>query len=470
MHRSRNKYTSRLRPRNQAKNIEKKVNVQDFPDEVFSIIFEFYTEDIYWGNPWTLMHVCRQWRLAATHARKIWSRIMLTRASDHKSRRYRGYEVCDTERQLRGALARTVEGPIELCLRFDTEDTVSNSLIEVLRDAKAYLRIRALSIDGLFATRLQHFDFNGFTLPSLKRVTLSPPSSDLHERIRTTAPRLQFLELFWYEDNHLNWDVSNRENLTDFHIKGYGTLNDGGLKMVCSPPRLVNLSLGAFKIGIDKTISIPSLQSLRLMSTSIQGNMDLPRLKVLIMEESMIFSTEENPLTLPSLITFNVTDSMWGYIVAPSLHTLSIAQIHKSRNSGAVEPLVEQLTKPGCLSPRILHLDDSLIESNLLVRFLNGLHLLEEIDIGNNVPLTKVFFEALAGCSLPLKAQSEPGKPICPSLKSFKLSLHGIRNDPTQSITMKWPRLAVQARAKGQYPLAEALVCQRTGAQWMTML
>ncbi|KAG8801502.1 hypothetical protein FRC16_000340 [Serendipita sp. 398] len=136
----------------------------NFPDEVFSIIFEFYASSLSNNDPWILMQVCRRWRTLATDTRRIWSGILLAHVTNHISRRYGGYEVCHTEHLLRDALARSAGGPLDLWFEFgqleDVDsygvdntvaenaamDTIARTLIEVLRAAEAYLRIRSLYI------------------------------------------------------------------------------------------------------------------------------------------------------------------------------------------------------------------------------------------------------------------------------------------------------------------------------------
>ncbi|KAG8785701.1 hypothetical protein FRC15_000841 [Serendipita sp. 397] len=448
----------------------------DFPDEILTIIFEFYSEDRYHGDPWPLMHVCRRWRRAATYARRIWSRIILPDTTSHSSRRYCGYEVCHTSNQLQNALARAAGGPLEVRFEFgrsDTPETPSRRLINVLRDAKAYYRIHTLSVMGNSAQQLPSTTFDEFVFPELENAYLTNVPPNLIERIQRTAFRLHLLELPSYHMKDLNHDLSAQKCLRNLHISGGGVLSGSGLKIMCSPPGLVALSLTACRITLNKTLSIPTLQKLTLSCATLEGDLKLPQLQTLNMSYSAIFTTEETPLSLPCLATLEMYGSKVLYVFAPSLHTLSISKIPKAQSYDTMAPLdilTEQLIKPGRLSPRKLRLRYSVVDSKLLIRFLNELPLLEEIDFGDNVPLSKGFFEALAGCPLPLKAHLEPGKPTCPALKSFKLSLHGIRNDASEKIMMKWPHLAVQARAKGQYPIQEALIQEKHGVQWVSML
>ncbi|KAG8840241.1 hypothetical protein FRB91_006380 [Serendipita sp. 411] len=51
-------------------------NLRTIPDEILSLIFEYYVESDTQASPWVLMSVCHQWRAAAVLARRIWSKIM----------------------------------------------------------------------------------------------------------------------------------------------------------------------------------------------------------------------------------------------------------------------------------------------------------------------------------------------------------------------------------------------------------
>ncbi|KAG8809921.1 hypothetical protein FRC17_003173 [Serendipita sp. 399] len=462
----------------------------EFPDEVFSIVFEFYVED-YYGSPWTLMHVCRRWRTTATHARRLWSRIMVTQAIPRfyepwePSRRYLNYEVCHREHLLRDALARVASGPLDIRLAFTTAehgiyrpeaDILGRGLIEVLRSEKAYLRIRCLEATRTSEAWLEHATFEEFEFPSLQRAILLTGSKDLVTRIQSTASRLQNLDLTQNGVDPFNWNLSPLKYLTDLRLTKYGRpAGDGGFRMIASARHLVNLILNLVNISTRETLSIPTLQRLNLWLSQIDVPLDLPQLQILSLNNSTIFTTKECPLTFPSLVTLNVEGCKLDglFYIAPQLHTLSISQISdisKPPRKSRFSIMLEQVVKSGFLSSRRLCLSRVSMDSKLLVEMLREMPQLEEIEIGDGVPLQMVFFEAVGGCRILAKKTSEHREPVCTQLKSFRVSLHGIRKEATETAMLRWSHMAVQARAEGKYPLEQAFLKEKNSIRWVSML
>ncbi|KAG8816200.1 hypothetical protein FRC17_000407, partial [Serendipita sp. 399] len=473
---------SKLRPRNKvlAENLQKKWSgLRRFPDEVFSIIFELYVEDS--ENPWTLMHVCSQWRTAALHTRRIWSKIMLTHAPhvDGSSRRHLGSEVCHTETLLRNALARAAGGPLDIRLFVGHHNgllsrpfysDISCKLIDPLRADKAYLRIRRLEATLTDFKWLRHLTFDGFEFPSLESAVLHTVPCDLNERVLKTASRLRSLRLNQNVLCPVDWDLSKLKYLTDFRLDmGWMSFGDGGFKTISSIPNLVNLYLSAARINRCKTLSIPTLKNLTLDCSHIIDDLELPQLQNLIMHNSSISATAGHPLALPSLTMLGINSCGMGdhFYIVPALQTLSISQDFGG-GLRQFEQFMENVIKPEYISPRILRLHGINVASKLLVQFLAKLPQLEELEIGGEIQLSKPFFEALSGCRFHSTGTSEHEEPLCTQLKTLRISFNGISNETTYFDMLKWSHVAVRARAKGEYPFEQVFIKDRYSNRWNT--
>ncbi|KAG8809922.1 hypothetical protein FRC17_003174, partial [Serendipita sp. 399] len=344
-----------------------------FPDEIFSIIFEFYVEEA--GNPWLLMHVCSQWRTAARHTRSIWSRIMITHAPPlyyESTRRYQGYEICHTVSLLRNALARAAGSPLDIRLLVghydspisgDSYDDLSRRLIDPLHYDKSYLLIRRLETFGTDFEWLCHVTFDGFEFPSLEHAVLETGPCNLNKRIQSSALRLRSLHLKESGNGEVDWELSKFKRLTNFSLdRHWESSGDGAFKTIASISSLVSLYLRTTEINSFTTLSIPTLQTLNLYFTYIKDNLELPRLQTLVMFSSSIPATAEHPLMLPSLTTLELNSCALEdnfYIKAPILQTLSITEqlTRKVPLSERFEKFIEQVINPEYLSPQILCLE-----------------------------------------------------------------------------------------------------------------
>ncbi|KAG8816199.1 hypothetical protein FRC17_000406 [Serendipita sp. 399] len=309
--------------------------LRKFPDEVFSIIFELYVEDL--GNPWVLMHVCSRWRTAARHTRRIWSRIMITHASFHSSlRRFLGYEVCHTETLLRNALARAAGSPLDIIFSLSHRDGAEPrqsdyqllcGLVNLLRTEKAYLRIRSLEASSMSQEWLSHITFDGFKFPLLERASLATRLADLSAHILRTAPRLQSLRMSLVAG--VDWDLSKLMNITDLQLsRQRGVSRYTTFRTTSLAPCPVKLYLRMVNISNCGTLSIPTLQELVLFFSHIKSELSLPRLQVLSMIRSSIPATADHLVTLPSLTTLDIRSCTLEdqfYVTSPLLRTLSVA-------------------------------------------------------------------------------------------------------------------------------------------------
>ncbi|KAG8841110.1 hypothetical protein FRB91_005351, partial [Serendipita sp. 411] len=196
-------------------------SLRNIPDEILSLIFEFYVESDTWASPWVLMSVCHQWRAAAIRTRRIWSRILLTHAVHDPQRpherRWLGYEACHTIPLLQKALDRAADAPLHLSIDVGhrpeasvsgEEDTLSRQLLETLGTSGADRRIFELDAKFTSIEWINKIEFDKFEFSALEMAWLTTSLRNLNACIKKTSPCLRWLHLEKYPDDVLDWDLS----------------------------------------------------------------------------------------------------------------------------------------------------------------------------------------------------------------------------------------------------------------------
>ncbi|KAG8789918.1 hypothetical protein FRC15_000110 [Serendipita sp. 397] len=458
--------------------------VQLIPQEVLSIIFEFYMSNGF-QNPWLLMQICRQWRIAATHTRSIWSKIMVTSSRQRAAERrtFDGYEFCHTTALLRDALARTGQGPIDLRCNFNRTFRQQGSrnfaqrMFDVLRATGAHHRIRSLKIGDPHLNNindLEVVDLSGFQLFALKKVDLAWSSPGLNECIQKTAHRLEDLSFTTcYEDTRYDWDLSRQVALSDLlFYSSVEALGQVGAQMISSAPNLVNLSLISIKVEhpTDEPVSIPTLRLLHLNSTDIGCKVVFPNLEVLCIRNSTLSTSADQPLILPCLIWLElsqITVNRCSHIHARSLQNLIVNPFTRS------EPIMERLFEigilPGYLVTQSICLRSASVDSVVLADILDQMLGLVRLHL-TDLALDNGFFERLAGHSLDSTSISDPTKPICTSLEAILVDTSKLSEPVTKQEMVKWFGKAMESRAQGQFPLKKAQMKEQCDDKWIDFL
>ncbi|KAG8819475.1 hypothetical protein FRC17_010433 [Serendipita sp. 399] len=458
-------------------------NLRTIPDEILSVVFEFYTESCPAANPWVLMGVCRQWRAAAIQARRIWSKIMLTHAKPGGSnnRRYNDYEVCHTVPLLQKALDRAAGAPLHISLNFGhykgagvwgEADTISRQLVETLQTSGAYLRIHELETKSSSVEWMKRMEFDGFEFPALEKAWLTMSSHHLNAKIKKTARRLRWLHLERTADDDFDWESPNVGRIDYLWLCGaVWNLGDIGalfsakaMRLIHSTPSLTGLHLSSVKVPSVSghgSLSIPSLRDLELVRVEIECNLDLPNLRTLSMTYTQLSKSEKNPLFLPSLKSLTISncgrDSLRD-IRAPELHNLEFLSFNDGSkwSHSTLESIIDNGIIPEHLSPRVIRLETWPVRAKQLSKFLSNIPLLEEFTLEGSVISPKDFFEDFAGRSLTAKAPVTRRTPICPLLNSFKLKITSRTIAPSEQANIKWFTQMVQVRKRARYPIKTA--------------
>ncbi|KAG8750915.1 hypothetical protein FRC14_008301 [Serendipita sp. 396] len=457
------------------------------PDEVLSIIFEFYIERYTEANPWVLMGVSRQWRAAAIQARRIWSRILLTHAiqgvQNPHGRRRLGYEVCHTVPLLRKALDRAAGAPLHISLDLGPPvpldvptdaDTISRQLVKTLEDSKAYLGIYELETKNTSIECINRIEFDGFDFPALEMARLTTSSKALNERIKKTSSLLRWLHLEQSPGDTLDWNLSGMTHLICLWLsRGYGSV-DSDLEttnMIRSARCLTELKLWHLKLAPlsgDVSLSIPSLLTLELNNTDIECKLDLPKLQTLIVDFSAI-SNSESPLVLPFLTSLTIKNCEHRglpHIRATRSLILDISSF--SNLAPTLVKIMDCMILPGHFSVHALRLATRYIRPESLSDILAKIPHLEEFEFQGSIGSPKTFFDDMVGHSLTAKTNSSKRDPICTSLKKFKLSISPSVSSANEKAMMRWFETAMKARQKGRYPIKEAFY--QDGEVWVPVL
>ncbi|KAG8775231.1 hypothetical protein FRC15_000696 [Serendipita sp. 397] len=432
------------------------------------------------------MHVCRQWRVAATHTRSIWSKIMLATSNIANERRQDGYEFCHSVALLRNALARAGEGPIDLYCKFGRFScsipqrdywATPQQMVDVLRETGAHHRIRFLEMrkpSSETIEEVEKIDLSGFQLLTLKETILNWSFQGLNECIQKTAPQLRRLYIpRTYDNAQYDWDLSKLISLSDLELAKKADSGLEAVRMISSAPNLVKLSLTSVAIEppTGEPVSVPTLRELRLQYTRIKCKVMFPGLRILSIDKSTLLTSASQPLILPSLALLELVELKADE--CPHIHARSLQKLEMcsfTRSVRILERLFELTILPGHLRTRSIRLHSAYVDSEALADVLDQMPGLVEIHLGNKFPVDKPFFEELAGYSLHSSSISDPREPICTSLETIKLDTSWIPRLATKLAMIKWLRKAVDARAKGPFPLKEALLKEEYNEPWVSLL
>ncbi|KAG8812305.1 hypothetical protein FRC17_002095 [Serendipita sp. 399] len=439
------------------------------PDEVLSVIFEFFVEEEYYPGPWTLMAVCRQWRAAANQTRRIWSKILIKvgYTSRHFRSRWDRGENCYTPALLQKALDRAGGAKLEITIddHYKLGRGDLNPFIDQLKANKAYLRIYALHTQLCSVSLLKKANFEEFKFPILDRAYITPAVVDIHKRIRKMAPRLRYLEIRELREGQLDWDLSLMHQLEDLLIEGGGEYRQHhcdaqAILMIGSASRLTTLRLVGITIPDSPGLEFPSLSFLHLEHATINCKLHLPGLTTLAMWGSRIANDEAHPFTLPSLTSLKIDSATLGgdlYIHAPVLDFLDL---HLSGSSTGHHSLIRRLfgasVSVGQISPRRFRLNTDSIKAQELVTVLTHMPHLEECTFQGTITSPKLFFDKLAGRSLGgTKSRTTNMVPLCPSLTTILFEIWSDRSINAANVK-QWYEEAIRVRKRGRYSIKEA--------------
>ncbi|KAG8819476.1 hypothetical protein FRC17_010434, partial [Serendipita sp. 399] len=452
--------------------------LREIPNEIFSIIFQFYIENDAAANPWVLMWVCRQWRTAAIQARRIWSKIMLTHAKPGSvglhERRYCGYEICHTVPLLQKALDRAAGALLHISFNFGhykgasvwgEADTISRQLVKTLQTSGAHLRIVELETKSSSIVWMKTTEFDGLELPALERAWVTMASHHLNARIQKTARRLRWLHLERSEDEEFDWSLLHMGHIDHLWLVGPSYSLEGSRSLfgsktrniIHNAPLLTRLELSCLKMPSllgDGSLSILSLQDLELRRVEIECSLDLPNLRILAMNDAKISKSEASPLFLPSLESLTITNCETDdlrHIRAPVLHNLLL---RFSSDTFLPETITDEGIIPEHLSPRVVRLEAQSVRAKSLSRFLGSMPLLEEFELEGSVVSPKDFFGCFVG--RPKTKTSARKSPICTSLTKFKLKCPRGTVVSSEQANIKRFEQMIKARKRGRYPIKEA--------------
>ncbi|KAG9054259.1 hypothetical protein FS842_005639 [Serendipita sp. 407] len=420
------------------------------------------------------MRVCRQWKFAVLHTGRLWSKIRLggQESSPSQQRRVDDYELCHTPHRLKKILTFAADAPLDLVLAFPRIES-SKELIDTLRTSNACFQIRSLLIEDDW---IQNHNLDGFEFPALEHAVLYYSSPSLNMQIMKSAYRLRYFDLAQVEKSEHGLDFTNVLSPLELNLRLQNCMHaDFSVRQtICSIPHLIRLSLYALAVPDTGTLTFPTLQSLSLHNVRLGCNLACPSLKELCLFHSSIPTKRDHPLILPSLACLkleDISDADCAHIRAGSIDTLYLShfQYDTRRSELMLETLLEEAIKPGYLHSKRLHLYAVSIDTHLLIDILRQMNVLVEIHVTGYVQLTKPFFEALAGCSLPVKSALSHAAPICPYLQVFALALRGTTLQ-TRPYVASWFKEAIEIRGKEGYPLKEASLQESERGAWVHLL
>ncbi|KAG8809687.1 hypothetical protein FRC17_003290, partial [Serendipita sp. 399] len=149
-------------------------SIRRLPQELLSMIFAIHVHE-HEESTWALMHVSRSWRATALLTGSLWSRIMLTSKwastkTEHRSRSFKGREVCVKNSHVRRALARAGGTPLDLYIYIspNTQAPVirPHIWIDILTDGDRNRRTQAIS------SMLRCFSYGGGPKPKLRSLEI----------------------------------------------------------------------------------------------------------------------------------------------------------------------------------------------------------------------------------------------------------------------------------------------------------
>ncbi|KAG8756290.1 hypothetical protein FRC14_003192 [Serendipita sp. 396] len=465
-------------------------NLCTVPDDILSVIFEFYVDEL---SPWTLMWVCRQWRAAAIQTRRIWSKILLTktpRRADDWNDRWQGGEVCYSLPTLQNALKRAGGAPLDISISTPHSttnaplDPLSSQLIDLLRVEGAYHRIQTFDTKYCSLEWSKTAKFEGFEFPALQEAYLSSGAFDVNKCILKTASRLRSLSIFKLIPDEFDWDLSSMHNLEELsiYIHYFPPCGPELIQLIDSVPRLTTLHLNHVSIpGFQgsTSLSIPSLLVLVLSRTGIRCRMDLPNLVTLSVKISTIASSEADPLVLPCLQYLNVdyfTVEQDLYIHASALETLALtlSSCHpKLDPSSSMEKLLKNAILPGQMSPCSFVLSAPIVNAQLLSDVLTYMPQLKNWEFDGMIASSKSFFDKFAGRSLGGKSSHATKKvPLCPSLEYVRIRVEtpsDSKDTSSEEAMVKWYKKTIQVRKTGQHAIKTALIWDKVSEMYVSL-
>jgi hypothetical protein len=213
-------------------------SVRKVDEDALIQIFDYFVNA--GGSPWALAHTCSRWRGVVLSSHHLWSGILITTNVEAEVvRRREGKEVCNSLGQLRRAIRRVGDAPIDLSISFNWSHTaldVESAAAMIIAVAKTCSQWRTLHvensekvIDGDYIFPPNLFDKG---LSNLTRVSFHMQHNNHGRRSRGLLP---FGGL-------INAIEKTSEKLRSLHFHGYGH-NELTDSYFSSPLKVEDLSL-----------------------------------------------------------------------------------------------------------------------------------------------------------------------------------------------------------------------------------
>jgi hypothetical protein len=410
--------------------------IRRLPVELLGEIFIIHVRGNF-QSPWSVMHVCRAWRIAALTTRAVWGAILLAPPSPGKRAKSRarilnGREVCVKELQLRRALARAGATPLDLRIGFELkrrryygaaylglkQKNAIESLLQHMPTGADKRKLRTLEIDtgGSVTFALESFDRFDFkdlealqvdrSYPELiQRAAkeakglrrLGAPSTDIQKLVAT--PWLHRLEELEVLDNHYNDPTKIIRTI------------------LLSTNLLRSLSIhGGTITNEEPKIDLPHLRRLELRKVSCFWPIQCPNLThlTIVCNWSGYEQLAKNSIHLPYLQVFKCTcfsslPCLRAFLV-PSLREFELEGYHsKSIMRTGMQQVWDGGSSPN-INPILFRLRNAAVHPKVVADVVKQMTRLEELNL-EHVSIGSEFLKELHPQSVPLtKRERQAGK------------------------------------------------------------
>jgi hypothetical protein len=414
----------------------KAILTRRLPIEILGEIFIIHVRSNL-QSPWSVMHVCRAWRIAALSTRAVWGAILLAPPSSAKTAKSRarilnGREVCVKESQLRRALARAGSTPLDLRIGFELkrrryygmvgwgfkQKTAIESLLEHMPTGVDKRKLRSLEIDtgGSVTFLLQSFDRFDFTELEALQVDRSYP--ELIQRAAKEATGLRRLRALSTDIQKLattRW-IHRLEEL-EVLDNNYNDPTNVIRTILVSTNLLRSLSIhgGTITNGEPK-IDLPHLRHLELRRVSPFWPVDCPNLThlTIVCNWGGTEQLEKNSIHLPYLQVFKCTcftslQCLRAFLV-PSLREFDLEGYHaKSIMRAGMQRVWDGGSSPN-INPVLFRLRNAAVHPKVVADVVKQMTRLEELNL-EHVNIGAEFLKELHPKEAPLtKREKQAGK------------------------------------------------------------
>ncbi|KAG8822439.1 hypothetical protein FRC19_005962 [Serendipita sp. 401] len=366
--------------------------IRRVPQEVLSMIFLIHTIE-HSQSTWTLMHVCRTWRLAALTTPSLWTRIKLItvsrkeKKSKSRLRVSEGYEVCSKSSQLIRALQRVGSAPLDLWILMGYNewnrdsslysDEEMRNLIAVVKRQLLRPRLRSLRIQTAEYFRPDDA-FDEFDFRSLKEIEVNRVFPELFKRIAQEVGDLRSLIGPCSEVLSLKDKLSHVEELSI--VGEYGSDAQSVQSLLSTSHSLTNLTIHGSNLNKSFKTTMTRLERLELWNVPPVWPIVCPNLTHLTIKPYMESDYED--LYLPHLVYLSYTGSSGKFLTCfnvPALHTLKLkAAGGKGEVTTGMRRVWIKNWNP-TINPVVFKLIDSTVNSKILAKVLQEMTNCEEL-------------------------------------------------------------------------------------------